>query len=825
MIGVDDLQFLVASSGLIKTETDALNGLMPTGVTRLPTPPAVTAQATGTTTGTTTGTNTGAQVVVPAGLTFSAKMNFGGSPSALSLAVAGGAQTGGTNAQTAPPPATTGTTSNAAGNARWFPLQKAFGPVYFEKVGVQYQDGVISFLLSASLSIAGLTLSLDGLSVGSPVKDFDPRFDLRGLGIDYKGGGAVEIGGAFLRIPKEISGKSYDEYDGAAIIKSENLTLSALGSYAELDGHPSLFIYAVLDYPIGGPSFFFVTGLAAGFGYNRALLIPPIEQVAQFPLVADAISGAAMPKDLGQKLAAIQRYIPPSAGDYFLAVGIKFTSFKLIDSFALLTVSFGTQFEVNLLGLSTLIVPTPIPGQTAITPLAEVQMAVKATFNPDQGFLGVSAQLTAASFLLSRNCQLTGGFAFYTWFAGEHKGDFVVTLGGYHPDYKVPAHYPAVPRLSFNWRVNNQLTIKGGAYYALTATALMAGGNLQATWEDGSLKARFNAGADFIIYWQPYHYDAKAHVEISVSYTYHFFGTHHLNVDVGADLHLWGPEFTGTAHVKLDIISFDINFGDSSRQKPGAIDWDTFQKAFLPKNKEGQLDICGINIQNGLVKAPDADDNSSSTPVDWVINPKNFSLVTNSVIPSKQAFQGTQQVALTEDVNGAFGIGSMAVSASEFSSKQTISITRYDDLAGKDEHVEDDFDFIPVLKKVPVGLWGQTLTPPLNGQAFVEQTLAGFEIRPKNQPAPGMTASVQRSYLQFDTTPVPDAYAWESQAPFVATELDREQAIEVISDSLSNDATIAAREELLNALGVSALINLSGAAATAFLIQPQIEAV
>ena len=44
-----------------------------------------------------------------------------------------------------------------------------------------------------------------------------------------------------------------------------------------------------------------------------------------------------------------------------------------------------------MLGLSTAVVPTPVPGQPAKTPLARVQMALKASFLPAEGFLGVSA--------------------------------------------------------------------------------------------------------------------------------------------------------------------------------------------------------------------------------------------------------------------------------------------------------------------------------------------------------------------------------------------------------------------------------------------------
>ncbi|HWS88870.1 MAG TPA: DUF6603 domain-containing protein [Pyrinomonadaceae bacterium] len=868
--GVEGLRLLVTSAPLTRAEAATFDALMPVGMTRLTVPSvgATNAQTNAqTTTQTTTTAGTGttqaaanAEVVIARGLTVSALMNFGGSLQPLSLPVtsSSSAQTTGTGTTTT----TTATTTGAApvtssDNAQWFQLQKGFGPVFFEKVGVKYQDEVVWFLLTASLSAAGLTLTLDGLGVGSKVKGFDPQFDLRGLGVQYKGGGGVEVGGALLRTrvkradnPEEF----YDEYDGAAFVKAGQLKISALGSYAELDGHPSLFVYAVLDYPIGGPSFFFVTGLAAGFGYNRLLVVPAIDQVAQFPLVADAVGGAAMPANVSGKVAALQRYIPPSAGDYFLAVGIKFTSFKLIDSFALLTVSFGTQFEVNLLGLSTLIVPTPIPGEPPVTPLAEIQLAVRATYNPSQGFLGIAAQLTSNSFLLSRDCRLTGGFAFYSWFSGEHEGDFVLTLGGYHPDYKVPAHYPAVPRLGFNWRVDSKLTIKGGMYYALTAAALMAGGSLQATWDDGDIKAHFTAGADFIIYWKPYHYDAKVYVDIGVSYTYNLFGRHTLNVDVGADLHIWGPEFAGTARVKLSIISFDISFGDGSSKTLQAIDWTTFQQSFLPKQKDGQLAICTVSVSDGLLSVPPpAEEEGAASAdgqqgegtdavqgddikVDWYVNPKSFLLVTNSVIPSKEAYKANfekpeeRTAADLGAANTTVGVAPMALKTGDFSSSHTVSFGRRNGEEGWDD-VGADFDLKPVLKDVPVALWGETLTPSLNGPAFVKGALAGFEVRAHKAPDPGVTADIERKVLQYETETVADAFAWESFRAFEAktyggADEEAEEAARSadILATINADATVAARARLLGALGVGDPVELTGYGSDGFIIPPQVEA-
>ncbi|HEY2672070.1 MAG TPA: DUF6603 domain-containing protein, partial [Rugosimonospora sp.] len=333
---IEDLRLLVATGNLDRAGVAAINTLLPDAVAKLPTPSAPPDPGT-------------PDVAVPRGLTVSARLNLGGTPQTLALPVTAGAGSGTGGNQPATPAAPVAVTSSDT--ARWFTLQKTLGPLYLARIGVRYQDAVLWVLLDAALSAMGLTISLDGLALGSPVDRFDPRFDLRGLGIDYRNP-AIEIGATFLRTTvTDDQGGTYDEYDGAAVLRAKALTLSAIGSYAYLDGHPSLFIYAVLDYPIGGPSFFFVTGLAAGFGYNRALIVPPVEGVAQFPLVAEATKGAdnsleAAPTDnpaqrVAAELAALRSAVPPSIGQNFLAVGIRFTSFQMLDSFALLTVAFG----------------------------------------------------------------------------------------------------------------------------------------------------------------------------------------------------------------------------------------------------------------------------------------------------------------------------------------------------------------------------------------------------------------------------------------------------------------------------------------------------
>ena len=77
---------------------------------------------------------------------------------------------------------------------------------------------------------------------------------------------------------------------------------------------------------------------------------------------------------------------------------------------------------------------------------------------------------------LTEDCRLTGGFAFFFWF---DEGQFVLTLGGYHPSFVRPPEFPVVPRLGFHWAVSDAVVVKGEAYFALTSSCVMAGGRLE----------------------------------------------------------------------------------------------------------------------------------------------------------------------------------------------------------------------------------------------------------------------------------------------------------------------------------------------------------
>lgn len=630
------------------------------------------------------------------GLGFGMKLQLGGKHYPMSLPPAPKNGTG-NDRGILPDPATEGSET---------PVQQSQGPVHFSGFKLKYKDNKLHFDVNAALKLGGLQITLDGLSISSSITEFNPEFDLKGLGIAYRSE-SFSIGGAFLK--NHVPGNpGYDEYSGMVQVQVKDVSVSAIGAYANLNGHPSLFIYATLNMPLGGPPFFFVNGLSLGYGYNRGLVMPTIDKVLEFPLVAEAMHPAAMPPNPGPEtltaeLEKIHAYIPPAVGQQFLAIGISFSSFKLVQSTILLAATFGNRFELDLLGVSTLHVP-----KDASSPLAVVQLALKGALIPSDGYVGLVGQVTPASYIFSPNCHLTGGFAFCTWFSGEHAGDFVITVGGYHPHFSRPAHYPEVPRLGFSWQLDSNTRISGGVYFALCAHAFMAGGQLEIIFESGNLKAWFKASADFLISWEPYHYEASFYVDVGVDYTYYFWGTHHLTLDLGVNLDIWGPDFGGRASLDLGITSVSVAFGGSRPTKPGAITWVAFKNKFLP---EIEKDFLSLKVGSGLVsKGPDENHLG-------IVNPRTLRLVIDCVIPVKQLMVDgkVQQVKW----NTHWGVAPMGLA--NLDSELVIKITR-----GENSCQNLAYNFI--TQQVPLALWGPQFPAALNAERFIKNVLVGVEI-------------------------------------------------------------------------------------------------
>ncbi|GIP23382.1 DUF6603 domain-containing protein [Paenibacillus sp. J22TS3] len=650
------------------------------------------------------------------------------------------------------PAKTRDTLAPAVDPTSWFSIQRTFGIFTFKRIGVRYEGGSLTFALDASIALGPLSFSLDGLSISSPLTRFAPVFGLSGLGLEYNQA-PIEISGALMRVPgSQLSEEVKFMFNGTAVVKAEEFALAAIGSYAQMtSGDPSLFIFAELDAPLGGPPALFVTGLMGGFGFNRMLEAPAQDEVLGFPLLAltepsqpgrgdsprdpmhilDVLQGNAPIVPNGEKKA----WIAPKPGEYWLAVGVQFTSFELVRTKALLIVDFGRELQFLLLGLSSMQLPQPeVSSQTYVN----LELQLRAVLQPNEGFFGLSAVLGSSSYVLSRDCHLTGGFAFYFWFGdNDHAGQFVLTLGGYHPAFKPPEFYPQEPRIGINWAVSDKVSIKGGAYFALTPSCVMTGGGLEATFHDGDLQAWFTAHADLLVNWHPFSFLAHIDVGIGVSYRLNLLFCHKtISISLGATVDMWGPPTGGEVHVNLSVVSFTVHFGSSGAdQRQDPLLWDEFTK-LLPKPE----DICKITVANGLFKTLENDGEESGQT--WVVRAGKFRFFTQSAIPASELRTGKTRVETTVEtlhhaeldnrVIDQPTISIRPMDLTEISSVHTLNVTHVDSGALMDTSA---WSLVPRYQNVPESLWAVppepfTQVPGRPEAKVLKDQLVGYDVQP-----------------------------------------------------------------------------------------------
>ncbi len=445
----------------------------------------------------------------------------------------------------------------------------------------------------------------------------------------------------------------YSENDTRYLIREDDGKLNLMGD------EKTFFVYAVLSAAAGcGPTFGPIqfTGIALGYGYNRRLKVPTIEEVADFPMVKMVMgeggtddtslnieSQLSKPlEDPVKMLEKMKDYVVAEAGQQFGCLGVRFTVSGVIDCFALMVVQWGgNDIELAMLGLGRF--RHPRDPKTAPICFVEIQMLM--SFKPREGVFQLQALLTSNSWIINKDCKLTGGFALFAWFDGPHKGDWVITFGGYHPRFVRPAHYPIVPRIGLNWRVSNNLTMKGSMYLAITPSCGMLGARLEASFQSGRVSAWYTAYLDVIVNWQPLYFEAELGISLRVHVAL-WITT--LKVTIGASIRLWGPPIGGIAHIDLAVISFDIEFGAKPKQPELVSSWQQFCHNFLNMNgnetRPVNEPVAGFAVvaptltsgRNNVNNIPNPQRDKPSDKRDddvWIVRGDELELAADTVIP------------------------------------------------------------------------------------------------------------------------------------------------------------------------------------------------
>src|SRR5258708_26384748 len=93
----------------------------------------------------------------------------------------------------------------------------------------------------------------------------------------------------------------------------------------------------------------------------------------------------------------------------------------------------------------------------------------------------------------------------------------------------------------------------------------MAGGRLEAGYQSSGIEVSFAVYADFLISWDPFHYDISAGVSVSAGFSIQvcFIAcvTVGVHISLSATVHILGPPLHGEATVDLEICSVTVAFG------------------------------------------------------------------------------------------------------------------------------------------------------------------------------------------------------------------------------------------------------------------------
>ncbi|KAI1092447.1 hypothetical protein F5B19DRAFT_209814 [Rostrohypoxylon terebratum] len=481
--------------------------------------------------------------------------------------------------------------SDSDGTNASAPFKKTSGPLSISGIGLKYEDKVLHISFNARMELGPAGLSLLGFSINLGLTNLDLKQatllppSLEGFAV------------AFERKPLTIAGiirhsqtSTLNSYAGGLIVGWTPYQLEAAGFYGEAkpkgaDPFTSIFVFARLDGPLITLEFAEISGVTGGFGYKSEVRVPTAAQITSFPFIDQSQLGSA-----DNALDALEELTDPGKGGWFTphddtfwaAAGMKIDAFQMIALDAVVVVQFGNAIKLGIFGVALVDIPNTGPDFK----LAHVELGIAVVVDFDYGVVKAEAQLSPKSYILDPNCHLTGGFALYYWFDAPHAdrdnvGNFVFSLGGYHQAFDVPTGWPNPERLGISWNLGKNLSIAGEAYFAITPKVCMGGGRLRASFSAGPVAAWFDAFANFLINYEPFHFYSEAGICVGVSFNLDILFIHiHISAELSADLYLWGPPLAGKVHVDIKVARFDIAFG-GSRDTTSAINLDKFYELVL----------------------------------------------------------------------------------------------------------------------------------------------------------------------------------------------------------------------------------------------------
>jgi hypothetical protein len=381
-----------------------------------------------------------------------------------------------------------------------------------------------------------------------------------------------------------------------------------------------------------------------------------------------------------------------------------------------------------------------VEGLTFIGSMGQVIVDFIFVFDSALGRFSMDAVIAEGSYILDKAAQLTGGISLYVWGKnlperGIGKG-FVLSAGGYHPQFPVPGYYPRPPRIGWVWE-RGPITMKAQAYAALTDGAFMIGGAFAAVydWHHGiQVQAWFTAHLDALVQWKPFYADLALGLSIGVSATVKvLFVRIRVSLELGVELQLWLPPIGGRAKVKVWFVSFNLGFG-ADREGAPPVPWAQFRIQLPAPLRSAPKEGCELpDVTTGESEARAAAD----APV--LVRNDGFTVAVESALPASmitiggELFAGSDQELV--DIRPMRLAGVVC--------EQRVQLLDPQGVSHKWTHWEKEgWSFEEDRDGVPKSLWGRPVQDPkeaLNPEGLVPNRLTGVTIKvPAPELGPGV---------------------------------------------------------------------------------------
>jgi hypothetical protein len=373
-----------------------------------------------------------------------------------------------------------------------------------------------------------------------------------GLALDA---GVVE-GGGFLH-----SDPAHGEYDGALELKILGfLSVHGIGLISTImpDGSKgfSLLIVITADFGPGIQLGFGFTLLAVGglIGLNRTMLKQPLMDGVR----TGAIESVMFPHDVVANavriISDLKAFFPPQRGTFLIGPMAKLGWGEP----TLISLALGVIIEIPgdiaILGVLKL----ALPANDIAVILIQVNFAGVLEFDKSRLYF-------FATLFDSRVLFITIEGEMGVLFAWGSDANFVVSIGGFHPQFSPPPlPFPNPRRIEVDIINESFARIRCDGYFAVTSNTVQFGSHSEYFFGFTALSVEGHSGFDALLQFSPFHFT----VTISTDFSVKVFGVGVYGVSI--DLTLEGPtrwHAHGTASLSLFLVSVDIpiefTWGDS----------------------------------------------------------------------------------------------------------------------------------------------------------------------------------------------------------------------------------------------------------------------